>query len=161
MRRAKNDRIFNYFTTGCNRDGLAIRAWPRDWRTPPANHKLVILLSDVKPNDVIQMNHSGSFVEYAADNGIQNTAMEIRSLTYKASTSCAFSPGMTTTCTPPTPSMAGTSPASVPWTSSPTRWVPSSKTKSAVCKARRLSGGVLYIHSWAALSSGTLLRVDG
>ena len=57
----------------------------------PSEHKLVILLSDVKPNDVIQMNHGGSFVEYAADNGIQNTAMEIRSLTYKGiSVMCVF-----------------------------------------------------------------------
>ena len=66
----KNDRIFNYFTTGCNRDGLAIRALAKGLEDSPSEHKLVILLSDVKPNDVIQMNHSGSFVEYAADNGI-------------------------------------------------------------------------------------------
>ncbi|MFR6094484.1 MAG: hypothetical protein ACLUIW_03290 [Dysosmobacter welbionis] len=61
----KNDRIFNYFTTGCNRDGLAIRALAKGLEDSPSEHKLVILLSDVKPNDVIQMNHSGSFVEYA------------------------------------------------------------------------------------------------
>ena len=79
----KNDRIFNYFTTGCNRDGLAIRALAKGLEDSPSEHKLVILLSDVKPNDVIQMNHSGSFVEYAAHNGIQNTAMEIRPLSYK------------------------------------------------------------------------------
>ena len=58
----KNDRIFNYFTTGCNRDGLAIRALAKGLEDSPSEHKLVILLSDVKPNDVIQMNHSGSFV---------------------------------------------------------------------------------------------------
>ena len=79
----KNERIFNYFTTGCNRDGLAVRALARGLEDSPSEHKLVILLSDVKPNDVIQMNHGGSFVDYAGDNGIQNTAMEIRSLTYK------------------------------------------------------------------------------
>ena len=79
----KNERIFNYFTTGCNRDGLAVRALARGLEDSPCEHKLVILLSDVKPNDVIQMNHGGSFVDYAGDNGIQNTAMEIRALTYK------------------------------------------------------------------------------
>ena len=79
----KNERIFNYFTTGCNRDGLAVRALARGLEDSPSEHKLVILLSDVKPNDVIQMNHSGTFVDYAGDNGIQNTAMEIRALTYK------------------------------------------------------------------------------
>lgn len=79
----KNERIFNYFTTGCNRDGLAVRALAKGLEDSPCEHKLVILLSDVKPNDVIQMNHGGSFVDYAGDNGIQNTAMEIRALTYK------------------------------------------------------------------------------
>ena len=79
----KNERIFNYFTTGCNRDGLAVRALAKGLEDSPCEHKLVILLSDVKPNDVIQMNHGGSFVDYVGDNGIQNTAMEIRALTYK------------------------------------------------------------------------------
>ena len=69
--------------------------WPSGrWPGPgglPSEHKLVILLSDVKPNDVIQMNHGGSFVDYAGDNGIQNTAMEIRSLTYKGiNVMCVF-----------------------------------------------------------------------
>ena len=33
----KNDRIFNYFTTGCNRDGLAIRALAKGLEDSPAN----------------------------------------------------------------------------------------------------------------------------
>ncbi len=45
----KNDRIFNYFTTGCNRDGLAIRALAKGLEDSPCEHKLVILLSDVSP----------------------------------------------------------------------------------------------------------------
>ncbi len=71
-------------------------AWPsgrlaQGLEDSPSEHKLVILLSDVKPNDVIQMNHGGSFVDYAGDNGIQNTAMEIRSLTYKGiNVMCVF-----------------------------------------------------------------------
>ena len=79
----KNERIFNYFTTGCNRDGLAVRALAKGLEDSPSEHKLVILLSDVKPNDVIQINQGGNFVDYARDVGIQNTAMEIRALTYK------------------------------------------------------------------------------
>ena len=79
----KNERIFNYFTTGCNRDGLAVRALAKGLEDSPSEHKLVILLSDVKPNDVIQISRGGNFVDYARDAGIQNTAMEIRALTYK------------------------------------------------------------------------------
>ena len=79
----KNQRIFNYFTTGCNRDGLAVRALAKGLEESPSEHKLVILLSDVKPNDVIQISQGGNFVDYARDAGIQNTAMEIRALTYK------------------------------------------------------------------------------
>ena len=79
----KNERIFNYFTTGCNRDGLAVRALAKGLEDSPSEHKLVILLSDVKPNDVIQISQGGNFVDYARDVGIQNTAMEIRALTYK------------------------------------------------------------------------------
>ena len=79
----KNQRIFNYFTTGCNRDGLAVRALAKGLEESPSEHKLVILLSDVKPNDVIQISQGSNFVDYARDAGIQNTAMEIRALTYK------------------------------------------------------------------------------
>ena len=87
----KNERIFNYFTTGCNRDGLAVRALAKGLEDSPCEHKLVILLSDVKPNDVIQISQSGRFVDYAGDNGIQNTAMEIRALTYRGiSVMCVF-----------------------------------------------------------------------
>ena len=31
----RNERIFRYFTTGCNRDGLAIRPWPGKSKRPP------------------------------------------------------------------------------------------------------------------------------
>ena len=87
----RNTRIFNYFTTGCNRDGLAIRALARGLEDAPGEHKLVILLSDVKPNDVIQMRRDGILEDYAGEHGIQNTAMEIRGLTYKGiSVICVF-----------------------------------------------------------------------
>ena len=79
----KNERIFHYFTTGCNRDGLAIRALARDLEDSPCEHKLVILLSDTKPNDVIQLHRDDTYVEYAGRSGVENTAMEVRSLTYR------------------------------------------------------------------------------
>lgn len=88
----RNERIFHYFTTGCNRDGLAVRALAHDLADSPCEHKLVILLSDVKPNDVIPISQSGGHPrDYAGQNGIENTAMEIRSLTYKGiSVICVF-----------------------------------------------------------------------
>lgn len=79
----RNERIFRYFTTGCNRDGLAIRALAREIEESSYEHKLVILLSDAKPNDVIQLFRDGAYVDYARDNGIENTAMEVRSLLFR------------------------------------------------------------------------------
>ena len=87
----QNERIFHYFTTGCNRDGLAIRALGRGLQDSPCEHKLVILLSDAKPNDVIKLPRNGSYLDYADQNGIQNTAMEVRSLLYRnVSVICVF-----------------------------------------------------------------------
>ena len=79
----RNERIFRYFTTGCNRDGLAIRALAREIEESSYEHKLVILLSDAKPNDVIQLYRDGTYVDYARDNGIEDTAMEVRSLLFR------------------------------------------------------------------------------
>ena len=59
----KNERIFNYFTTGCNRDGLAVRALANGLPDSPSDHQLVTLLSNVKPNDVLQISHAGNFVD--------------------------------------------------------------------------------------------------
>lgn len=75
-----NERIFNYFTTGCNRDGLAIRALGKEMEDAPCEHRLAILLSDAKPNDVIKLRSVGSLLDYAGDPGIENTAKEIRTL---------------------------------------------------------------------------------
>lgn len=75
-----NERIFKYFTTGCNRDGLAIRAMARELEDAPCEHQLLILLSDAKPSDVIKVRRGQSYVDYAGTLGIQNTAAEVRSL---------------------------------------------------------------------------------
>ena len=73
----RNDRIFHYFAAGCNRDGLAIRALGREVAESPWDHKLVILLSDAKPNDVVKLPGGA---DYAGDGGVQNAAREVRSL---------------------------------------------------------------------------------
>lgn len=81
--RDKNERIFHFFTTGCNRDGLALRAMRQEMEAAPCEHKLLILLSDARPNDIIKINLSGQYVDYAAENGILNTASEVRSLLHR------------------------------------------------------------------------------
>lgn len=87
----KNDQIFNYFTAGCNRDGLAVRAICKEMETAPCDHKILILLSDAKPNDVIQMNLNGRRMDYTGDSGVLNTAAEVRSLLHQdISVICVF-----------------------------------------------------------------------
>ena len=76
----RNEQIFHYFTAGCNRDGLAIRALGKGLEDSPCEHKLVILLSDAAPNDVMKLSRNGSYLDYTEQNAIQNTAMEVRSL---------------------------------------------------------------------------------
>ena len=69
-----------------------MRALARGLADSPCEHKLVILLSDVKPNDVISISQNGGRPrDYAGQTGIENTAMEIRALTYKGiSVICVF-----------------------------------------------------------------------
>ena len=50
-----NSSIFDYCPEGCNRDGLAIRAAGNLMATSPYEHKMLIVLSDVKPLDVAKI----------------------------------------------------------------------------------------------------------
>lgn len=76
----KNDRIFEYVSNGCNRDGLAIRAAHHLINETGYEHKVLIVLSDVKPNDVMKIRdrdgHDISAYEYGA--GLMDTALEVR-----------------------------------------------------------------------------------
>jgi len=76
----KNQRIFHFFTTGCNRDGLALRAMRQEMEAAPCENKLLILLSDARPHDIIKFLQNGHYVDYSEDNSILNTASEVRSL---------------------------------------------------------------------------------
>jgi len=87
----KNDRIFHFFTAGCNRDGLALRAVCQEMETAPCEHKLLILLSDARPHDIIDFSLNGQFVNYTGENSILNTAGEVRSLLHRGiSVICVF-----------------------------------------------------------------------
>jgi hypothetical protein len=79
--REKNQNILNYVTSSNNRDGLAIRAAGDVLLQQPQEGKVLIVLSDGKPNDII-VNRPGSrnprpyYGEYA----VQDTAFEVRRL---------------------------------------------------------------------------------
>ena len=75
-----NHRIFHFFTAGCNRDGLALRAIFQEMEAAPCEHKILILLSDARPHDIIKFRQNGQYVNYSEDNSILNTAAEVRSL---------------------------------------------------------------------------------
>ncbi len=76
-----NEKIFEYLSNGCNRDGLAIRAAHELMRKSPCDHKILILLSDVKPHDAVKIfsEDSVDFIPYEREAGIRDTAMEVRS----------------------------------------------------------------------------------
>ena len=79
-RPADNAKIFEYVSNGCNRDGLAISAAHYLMSKTAAAHRLLIVLSDVKPNDVIRIkSREGQEPEpYTGDAGVSNTAFEVR-----------------------------------------------------------------------------------
>ena len=75
-----NARIFEYVSNGCNRDGLAIRAARHLISSAAYAHRILIVLSDVKPNDVVKMRSSGEeeLTPYDKLAGLTDTALEVR-----------------------------------------------------------------------------------
>ena len=77
-----NSSIFDYHTEGCNRDGLAIRAAGDLITGTPFEHKMLIVLSDVKPLDVakIKKDEQDIGVSYDEVRALSDTAHEVRRL---------------------------------------------------------------------------------
>ena len=77
-----NSSIFNYYTEGCNRDGLAIRAAGNLMSHSSCEHKMLIILSDVKPLDIakIRKDERDVGVSYDAVRALTDTAHEVRRL---------------------------------------------------------------------------------
>ena len=75
-----NKRIFEYVSNGCNRDGLAIRAAHALMNRSPCEHRLLIILSDVKPNDIVRIPGAGEEerIPYEREAGVRDTAFEVR-----------------------------------------------------------------------------------
>ena len=77
-----NSSIFDYYTEGCNRDGLAIRAAGNLMSRTSYEHKMLIVLSDVKPLDAakIRKDERDVGVSYDGIRALTDTAHEVRRL---------------------------------------------------------------------------------
>ena len=77
-----NSSIFDYYTEGCNRDGLAIRAAGNLMSRTSYEHKMLIVLSDVKPLDIakIRKDERDVGVSYDDIRALTDTAHEVRRL---------------------------------------------------------------------------------
>lgn len=75
----KNKNVFCYFTAGCNRDGLAIRASRAMLMKNASEHRLLILLSDARPNGVQRVRlDNGEYKSYSDELAVRDTAAEVR-----------------------------------------------------------------------------------
>lgn len=84
---AKNKTIFSYLAEGSNRDGLAIATMGKMLLERNEDHKVLIVLSDGKPNDE-RVTGAGSLSTsgtkaYTGDAAIEDTAQNIRVLRAK------------------------------------------------------------------------------
>ena len=79
--RSENDNIFNYVTSSNNRDGLAIRTAGYDLLQREEEKKIMIILSDGRPYDVIINRPNAKNPEtYQGKAVIADTATELRRL---------------------------------------------------------------------------------
>lgn len=78
---AKDKKVLQFTTSSNNRDGLAIRAAGEALLARPEENRILIVLSDGKPNDVI-VNRPGSRnpLPYCGDYAVKDTASEVRAL---------------------------------------------------------------------------------
>ena len=74
-----NKRIFEFHASSNNRDGLAIRAAAASLRDQPEENKVLIVLSDGRPNDIIvNRPNSKNPIPYAGDYAVRDTSFEVR-----------------------------------------------------------------------------------
>lgn len=82
--REANTKIFDLFTSSNNRDGLAIRAAAEGLFRRPEDGKVLIVLSDGRPNDRIVSRGGGKNPRMYADAyAVQDTAYEVRKIRAK------------------------------------------------------------------------------
>ena len=75
-----NDNIFEYFCSGNNRDGLAIKATCEDLLKRREDNKILIVLSDGRPNDfkIGKGKYEDLHEAYRGGVAIEDTAREVR-----------------------------------------------------------------------------------
>ena len=74
-----NKRIFEFHASSNNRDGLAIRAAAASLQDRPEENKVLIVLSDGRPNDIIvNRPNSKNPMPYAGDYAVRDTSFEVR-----------------------------------------------------------------------------------
>ncbi len=79
--RSHNERIFDYMTSSNNRDGLAIKAAGYDLLQREEEKKILIILSDGRPYDVIlNRPNARNPKPYEGRYAIRNTGFEVRRL---------------------------------------------------------------------------------
>ena len=77
-----NSGIFDYYAEGCNRDGLALRMAGELLDRAPFQHKMLLILSDVKPLDVAKIRKDERDVGKSYDGlrALKDAAFEVRRL---------------------------------------------------------------------------------
>lgn len=77
-----DENIFEFYGSANNRDGLAIRAVADSLDKQPQENKILIVLSDGNPNDIIAANSRQKTEKqpYCLDFAVKDTATEIRRL---------------------------------------------------------------------------------
>ena len=76
-----NERIFTFTTSSNNRDGLAIRAASQSLLERSEENKIMIILSDGRPYDVIMNRPNARNPEpYFGEYAVKDTGMEVRRL---------------------------------------------------------------------------------
>ena len=79
-------KIFDYFASGWNRDGLALRAAGEMIQSAPAPRHLLLLLTDASPNDSHRIPPGGPYPlgrDYADQPAVEDAAREVRALQQK------------------------------------------------------------------------------
>ncbi|KIR01708.1 hypothetical protein P261_00522 [Lachnospiraceae bacterium TWA4] len=77
--RSMNERLFEFSASSNNRDGLAIKATYPSLVNRNEDNKILIILSDGKPNDInINRPNSKNTTPYEGEYAIRDTAFEVR-----------------------------------------------------------------------------------
>lgn len=76
--RGRNQKTFHYFTADADRDGLAYRAVYGLMEGHPAERRILIVLGDVKLNDIVRIYYGGQDPAYSDRAVIENCAEELR-----------------------------------------------------------------------------------